>query len=102
MLYNLYMAERRVDVRYPDQQVEVNVSAARAQLPELIERVVSGETIYLSRYGKRVCALVPAGAADYLEELEDKYWAARAEEALAEPGPSVPLAQVVAESEALD
>lgn len=95
------MTNERTDVNYPRGDVEISVSFARAHLPELVERVLDGEAVYLSRYGKRVAALVPAGAAEHLAELEDGYWARMADEALAEPGPSVSLAEVVAESEAL-
>jgi prevent-host-death family protein len=102
VLYNLYMSDERIDVTFPKADVDISVSFARAHLPELVERVLNGEAVYLSRYGTRVAALVPADAAEYLDELEDAYWVKKAEEALAEPGPSIPLAQVMAESEALD
>ena len=42
----------------------VSVSQARAHLPELVERVRDGEIVYLSRYGRRVAALVPVEVAD--------------------------------------
>jgi len=42
---------------------DVSVSHARAHLPELIERVRDGETVFLSRYGRRVAALVPVEVA---------------------------------------
>lgn len=101
MLYNTYMTER-IDANFPE-EVDVTVSYARAHLPELVDQVRSdGRTIYLSRYGKRVVALVPPDAAEYLERVEDEYWTKRADEALASGGPNIPWEQVVAELEALD
>lgn len=93
-----------VDVAFPPEQfvIEVSLSHARAHMPELIDEVRDGATVYLTRYGKRVAAIVPAEAADYLERVEDEYWAERAEEARASGGPSIPWDQVVAELEQLD
>lgn len=100
MLYNTYMTER-IDANFPE-GVDVTVSYARAHLPELVDQVRSdGRTIYLSRYGKRVVALVPHDAAEYLERVEDEYWTKRADEAMAR-GEFVPWEEVVAELEALD
>jgi prevent-host-death family protein len=48
-------------------EVDVSVSHARAHLPELIDRVRDGETVYLSRYGRRVAALVPVEVATRAE-----------------------------------
>lgn len=64
MLYVLRMTGRA------DAEVtEVAVSHARAHLPELVERVRDGEIVYLSRYGRRVAALVPVEVADAAEPL---------------------------------
>jgi prevent-host-death family protein len=90
-----------IDQGFPPEGYELSISKARAHLPELVDRVRHGDTVYLSRYGKRVAALVPADAAEYLEHVEDEYWVKRAEEALAR-NEFVPWEQVVAELEALD
>jgi prevent-host-death family protein len=42
----------------------VSVSHARAHLAELVERVRDGEIVYLSRYGRRLAALVPLEVVD--------------------------------------
>jgi prevent-host-death family protein len=82
--------------------VEVAISHARAHLPELLEEVREGGTVYLTRYGKRLAALVPAEAAEYLARLEDQYWTTRAAHADNTSDPPVPLAEVVAEAEVSD
>ena len=68
-----------------------------AELDRLADAAGSGEVIYLTRGGRRIAALVPADAAEALERAEDEadIWAAR--EALADPEPSIPLEQVLAE-----
>lgn len=60
MLYVLRMTGRA--------DAEVSVSHARAHLPELVERVRDGEIVYLSRYGRRVAALVPVEVAKRSEQ----------------------------------
>jgi prevent-host-death family protein len=80
-------------------QVEVSISHARAHLPELLDEVREGNTIYLTRYGKRLAALVPAEAAEHLAHLEDTYWSTRAKQATGTP---IPWSAVVTELEATD
>jgi prevent-host-death family protein len=41
------------------QRITINVAAAKARLPELIERAARGEEIVLSRAGKPQARLVP-------------------------------------------
>ena len=60
---------------------EVSVTEARSNLAELIDAVREGEFIYLVRHGERVAALMPADVAENYEQIEDGYWARRAEEA---------------------
>jgi prevent-host-death family protein len=82
--------------------IEVTVSHARANLPELLAEVGSGGVVYLTRYGKRLAALVPPEAAEELARQEDEYWSRRAQTALQADGESVPWDEVVAESEATE
>ncbi len=63
-----------------------------------VHEAEGGEVVYLTRHGERVAALVPpevarVGAAA-VEALEDENDVRAAREALAEPGPSIPAAQV--------
>jgi prevent-host-death family protein len=91
--YNMCMTSA-----HPD-DVEVTVTDARGQLPELLEtRVREGGVVYLTRYGRRVGAVVPADVAERMEELEDAYWSRRAAEAEAKfaDEPPIPWEQVVA------
>ncbi len=61
---------------------EVNISTARAHLPEYVELVKNGQFLYLTNRGKRLgVALVPEDVAEHHEEVEDAYWAQRAAEA---------------------
>lgn len=77
--------------------MDVPVSDARGQLSELLDtRVRDGGVVYLTRYGRRVGAVVPAEVAERLDELEDAYWSRRAAEVLAKDEPTVPWDEAVA------
>ncbi|WP_166463041.1 type II toxin-antitoxin system prevent-host-death family antitoxin [Amycolatopsis acidicola] len=53
---------------------EMSVSAARESLGPVTSRVeFGGETVYLTKHGRRAAAVVPAAAAELLEELEDAF-----------------------------
>lgn len=90
-----------LDVSFRPQRwhIEATVSHTRANLPELLEGVRAGGVVYLTRYGKRLAALVPAAAAEQLERAEDEYWSRRAREAVSLDESSIPWEQVVAELE---
>lgn len=52
--------------------VEMSVTAARDDLGPVTNRVAyGGETVYLTKHGRRTVAVVPAAAAELLEDLED-------------------------------
>jgi prevent-host-death family protein len=55
----------------------------------------AGHTTYITHRGRRVAAIVPADAAEWLEEYEDQQLARMAAEALADEGVPVPLEQVL-------
>lgn len=79
------------------------MTEARAQLPELLDTLVrDGDVVYLTRYGRRIGAVVPADVAERLEELEDAYWSQRATEVLAKGEATVPWDEAVALLEAGD
>ncbi|MGH3855346.1 MAG: type II toxin-antitoxin system prevent-host-death family antitoxin [Pseudonocardiaceae bacterium] len=87
----------------PPGHVEVTVTDARARLPELIDTEVrDGGVVYLTRYGRRVGAVVPAEVAEQFEQWDDAYWSQRAAEVLQRHEPTVPWEQAVAELEAGD
>jgi len=72
---------------------------------DAVHEAAAGDVVYLTRRGERVAALVPlevaaAGAAalEALEALEDAEALAAARAALADPAPSVPLSEVLAEN----
>jgi antitoxin (DNA-binding transcriptional repressor) of toxin-antitoxin stability system len=71
---------------------------------DAVHEAAAGDVVYLTRRGERVAALVPldvaaAGAAalEALEALEDAEALRAAQAALADPAPSIPLAEVLAE-----
>lgn len=83
--------------------VELSVTDARAQLAELLDtRVRDGGVVYLTRYGQRVGAVVPAEVAEHLDDIEDAYWSARVEQVLAKGEPTVPWPEALARLEAED
>lgn len=100
-MYFLYMTTAQPHEK--SDPVEVTVTDARAQLPELLDtQVRDGGVVYLTRYGRRVGAVVPSEVAERFEQWEDAYWSHRAGEVLARDEPTVPWEQAVAELEAGD
>lgn len=87
----------------PGDRFELTVTEARAQLAELLDtRVREGGVVYLTRYGRRVGAVVPADVAEHLDDVEDAYWSRRVEEVLAKGEPTVPWKDALARLEAQD
>ncbi|HJP79504.1 MAG TPA: type II toxin-antitoxin system prevent-host-death family antitoxin [Pseudonocardiaceae bacterium] len=65
--------------------LEMSLSEARAQLPDVTNRAeYAGETVYITKHGRRTSAVVPAAAAQLLEDLEDLVDINAVQEALAE------------------
>ena len=55
-----------------DMSIEMSVSDARAELGPVTARVeYGGETVYLTKHGKRAAAVISAATAELLEQLED-------------------------------
>lgn len=68
--------------------MEVPVSDAKAQLSELVRRAEAGEEIILTRFGRRVARVIPAGRKTSVAErraLIEKVQAAAKEKAAAGP-----------------
>lgn len=83
----------------PDQDQHVTVSELRADLATAVNKVAFGkERIIVVRQGKPVAALVPIEDVEALELLEDKWLAAEADKAMAEPGESIPWEQIKREN----
>lgn len=77
---------------------EISVTAARDQLGELVNRAAySGDRIVLTRHGRAVAALVPLAVLRDVEDAEDAADLQAARQAVIEPGPNVPHADVVAD-----
>jgi prevent-host-death family protein len=77
---------------------ELTLTDARNRLPELVDTVIrDGGTVYLTRYGRRVAALVPADVAEEHERLEDAYLSALADEAKADTDPPLSTSELIKE-----
>ncbi len=77
---------------------EIGVTEARAKLGELVNRAVySDERIVLTRHGRAVAALVPIAVLHELEAVEDAADLSAACAAVADSGPNVSNAQVLAD-----
>lgn len=86
--------------RDPHGDVEITVTDARSKLSELIDaQVRDGGVVYLTRYGRRVGAVVPAEVAERFERWEDIYWSRRAAEVLDRNEPTVPWEEAITELE---
>ncbi len=72
----------------------MNISAARANLPEAVEAART-EAVFLERYGRPVAVLVsPEQYENMLDALEDAEDVAAFDAAMAEEGPNIPWDQV--------
>jgi prevent-host-death family protein len=64
---------------------EMSLSEVRAQLPDVTNRAeYVGETVYITKHGRRTSAVVSAAAAELLEDLEDLVDITAVREALAD------------------
>jgi antitoxin (DNA-binding transcriptional repressor) of toxin-antitoxin stability system len=68
---------------------------------EAVDAAEHGQVVYLTRNGEAVAAIVPADVATAgaaaVEALEDAEDIRAARAALAEPGPNIPMSEVLAE-----
>lgn len=75
----------------------INVSAARENLPEAVERART-EPVFLERYGRPAAVLIsPERYAQLLAALEDAEDVAAFDAAMAEEGPNIPWEQAKAD-----
>ena len=97
-MYILCMTAAQPHEPYGD--VEITVTDARSKLPELIDtQIRDGGVVYLTRYGRRVGAVVPAEVAERFERWEDIYWSRRAAEVLDRNEPTVSWEEAITELE---
>jgi antitoxin (DNA-binding transcriptional repressor) of toxin-antitoxin stability system len=88
---------------YAGHMSEMPISEASGHLDEVAdESAATGEVIYLTRDGRRLAAIVPAGLAAEIEAAEDAADVAAAEAAMAEPGEDIPAEAVWAELDIAD
>lgn len=83
---------------YTDPMSEMPVTDARQHLSDVVNRAhFAGETVYLTRRGRRLAAVVPAELLEALEAAEDAADVAAAQAALAEDAPRISLEELRAE-----
>ncbi|MFE2926799.1 type II toxin-antitoxin system Phd/YefM family antitoxin [Streptomyces goshikiensis] len=75
----------------------VNVREARARLADHINRAEQGTPTVITRGGAPVAALVPIADFNALEEAADELISRDAEAVLAEGGPTVTMAELLAD-----
>ncbi|MFD3974245.1 type II toxin-antitoxin system Phd/YefM family antitoxin [Streptomyces cyaneofuscatus] len=75
----------------------VTVREARAHLADHINSAETGTPTVITRNGEPVAALVPIADFDALEEAADVLLAREAETVLAEGGPTVTMAELLAD-----
>ncbi|MCC3767916.1 type II toxin-antitoxin system Phd/YefM family antitoxin [Streptomyces sp. UNOC14_S4] len=75
----------------------VTVREARAHFAEHINNAEQGTPTVITRNGTPVAALVPISDFEALEEAADKLLAREAEAVLAEGGPTVTMAELLAD-----
>jgi antitoxin (DNA-binding transcriptional repressor) of toxin-antitoxin stability system len=81
-----------------DDSTELSLTDARNRLPELAETTIrDGGIVYLTRYGRRVAAIVPADVAENYERMEDAYLSALADEAKADTEAPLSTAELIKE-----
>ncbi|UCM88473.1 type II toxin-antitoxin system Phd/YefM family antitoxin [Streptomyces marincola] len=78
-------------------QMTVTVREARAHLTDHIDRAEEGVPTVITRHGAPVAAVVPIADYEALEEAADIVLAREAEAVLAAGGPTVPMAEVLAD-----
>jgi antitoxin (DNA-binding transcriptional repressor) of toxin-antitoxin stability system len=98
MSYDLGMTAAPIETGDPDDNIELSLTDARNRLPELAETTIrDGGIVYLTRYGRRVAAIVPADVAENYERMENAYLSALADEAKADTEAPLSTAELVKE-----
>jgi antitoxin (DNA-binding transcriptional repressor) of toxin-antitoxin stability system len=98
VLYDLGMTAASIGPAEPDDTTELSLTDARNRLPELTETTIrDGGIVYLTRYGRRVAAIVPADIAENYERMEDAYLSALADEAKTDTEAPLSTAELIKE-----
>lgn len=98
MSYDLRMTAASIGADEPDDSTELPLTDARNRLPELAETTIrDGGIVYLTRYGRRVAAIVPADVAENYERMENAYLSALADEAKTDTEAPLSTAELIKE-----
>lgn len=98
MSYDLSVTAASIGPAEPDDSIELSLTDARNRLPELTETTIrDGGIVYLTRYGRRVAALVPPDIAENYQRMEDAYLSALADEARTDTEAPLSTAELIKE-----
>ncbi len=98
MSYDPSMTAEPIGTDEPNDNIELSLTDARNRLPELVETTVrDGGIVYLTRYGRRLAAIVPTDIAENYERMENAYLSALADEAKADTDAPLSTAELIKE-----
>lgn len=98
MSYDSSMTAAPSGTDEPDDSIELSLTDARNRLPELAETTIrDGGIVYLTRYGRRLAAIVPVDVAENYERMENAYLSALADEAKADTEAPLSTAELIKE-----
>lgn len=98
MSYDPSMTAEPIGTDEPNDNIELSLTDARNRLPELVETTVrDGGIVYLTRYGRRLAAIVPTDVAENYERMENAYLSALADEAKADTDAPLSTAELIKE-----
>ncbi|MGB6165778.1 MAG: hypothetical protein WBF75_25010 [Pseudonocardiaceae bacterium] len=98
MSYDRGMIAEPIETSELGDSIELPLTEARNRLLELAETTVrDGGIVYLTRYGRRVAAIVPADVAENHEHMENAYLSALADEGRADTEPPLSTAELINE-----
>lgn len=98
MSYDSSMTAEPIGSDEPNDNIELSLTEARNRLPELAETTIrDGGIVYLTRYGRRLAAIVPTDVAENYERMENAYLSALADEAKADTEAPLSTAELVKE-----
>ena len=98
MSYDTGVTAAPIGTDEPDDSLELSLTEARNRLPELTETIIrDGGIVYLTRYGRRLAAIVPADVAENHESMENAYLSALADDAKADTAAPISTAELIKE-----
>ncbi len=75
-----------------------SIRRLRDGLADVIDRATHDELTVITRRGRKVAAVVPITMVDEWRRWEEEHVVAMVDKAMADPRPSIPMAEVLAET----